>query len=56
MRHMVVHALLICLNWAHYPFVKLDGSFAPAYAKAFSDAFSDAYALAKDRGGTRGDL
>ena len=49
---MVVHALLICLNWAHYPFVKLDGSFAPAYAKAFIGA----YALEKVRGGTLGIL
>jgi hypothetical protein len=49
---MVVHALLICLNWAHYPFVKLDGSFVPGYAKTFIGA----YALEKVRGGTLGSL
>ena len=52
MRHVVVHALLMYLNWAHYPLVKLDGSFAPAYAKAFSDA----NVLAKNHGGKRGDF
>ena len=32
MRHMVVHALLICLNWAHYPFVKLNVSMVICHA------------------------
>ena len=38
MRHMVVHALLICLNWARYPFVKLNVSMVSCHANDLDDA------------------
>ena len=44
---MVVHALLICLNWAHYPFVKLNVSMVFGYVKTLVGAFT----LDKDHGG-----
>ena len=40
MRHMVVHALRICLNWAHYPFVKLNVSMVICHANDSNGAKS----------------